>query len=207
MTDGTLQTLTLAGQIRERLVARMIAGDLQPGDRLIEMRIAKEMGTSQAPVREALRELEGLGLVQFRRNRGAIVREVSDKERQEIYTVRAELEGHAAARVAAGQPQLAEALASLCAQMEQDAAADPETFARLNTAFHRTIVEGAGNGTLLRIWEGLDIQLRTALNTARNPQNIDTARRDHRQITTAIAKGDAAGARTLMVAHITGVAS
>ena len=62
---------SLSTQIREHLMQQILSGTLRPGDRLVELRIAAELNTSQAPVREAVRELEAIGLVETRHNKGA----------------------------------------------------------------------------------------------------------------------------------------
>src|SRR6266568_4607564 len=90
----------LRTQIKEILLARILNGEYQPGDRLVEMQIAQEFGTSQAPVRESLRELEALGFVESEPYRGTRIREVTKAELAEIYPVRAALE-EVAARAAA----------------------------------------------------------------------------------------------------------
>src|SRR5687767_12419783 len=91
----------LRDQIRDALVERIISGAYGPGERIVEIRVAQEFGVSQAPVREALRELELLRLVVSEPFRGARVREVTAEELAEIYPVRAALE-EVAARGAAG---------------------------------------------------------------------------------------------------------
>src|SRR5215210_5269143 len=86
----------LRDQVKDALVERILDGFYGPGERIVEMRVAEEFGVSQAPVREALRELELLRLVVSEPFRGARVREVSAEELREIYPVRAALEEVAA---------------------------------------------------------------------------------------------------------------
>src|ERR687887_1897079 len=90
----------LREQVKELVLERILDGTYAPGERLVETRIAQELGTSQAPVREALRDLELLRLVESEPFRGARVREVRREELAEIYPVRAALE-EVAAREAA----------------------------------------------------------------------------------------------------------
>jgi DNA-binding GntR family transcriptional regulator len=90
----------LRQQVKELLLERILSHHYAPGDRLVETRIAQELGVSQAPVREALRELETLRFVESAPFKGAWVREVSDRELAEIYPIRAALED-VAARAAA----------------------------------------------------------------------------------------------------------
>src|SRR4051795_10777818 len=84
--------LPLREQVKDLLLERILDGTYAPGDRIVETRIAQELGTSQAPVREALRELESLRFVESEPFRGARVRAVSPEEMIEIYPVRAALE-------------------------------------------------------------------------------------------------------------------
>ena len=93
----------MSDRIRRVLAERIIGGALAPGERLVEMRIAEEFRTSQAPVREALRELETLRLVESEPYRGTRVREVGEREMAEAYAVRAVLEQAAAEAAAPAQ--------------------------------------------------------------------------------------------------------
>src|SRR5919198_2184926 len=86
----------LRDQIKDVIVERILDGVYGPGDRIVEIRVAEELGVSQAPVREALRELELLRLVVSEPFRGVRVRAVSADELREIYPVRAALEEVAA---------------------------------------------------------------------------------------------------------------
>src|SRR3954466_9889059 len=90
----------LREQVRELLLQRILSHEYAPGARLVETRIAQELGVSQAPVREALRELETLRFVESSPFKGAWVREISDTELAEVYPIRAALED-VAARAAA----------------------------------------------------------------------------------------------------------
>jgi DNA-binding GntR family transcriptional regulator len=90
----------LRDQIKDVIVERILDGVYGPGERIVEIRVAEEFGVSQAPVREALRELETLRFVESSPFKGAWVREVSDDELAEVYPIRAALED-VAARAAA----------------------------------------------------------------------------------------------------------
>ena len=79
-------------RIRRTLLKRISEGVYRPGERLKEMKLAQEFEVSQAPVREAFRELEALGIVVSRRYHGTHVREISSKENREIYELRGYLE-------------------------------------------------------------------------------------------------------------------
>ena len=80
---------SLREQIREVIVGRIMDGTYAPGDRIVELQLAQELGTSQAPVREAIRELEAMRLVTSEPHRGARVRDVTDKDLAEVYPLTA----------------------------------------------------------------------------------------------------------------------
>ncbi|MEW6225202.1 MAG: GntR family transcriptional regulator [Chloroflexota bacterium] len=153
----------LSDQVKDRLLQAILDGRYPPGARIVETRVARELGTSQAPVREALRDLEGLGVVETTAFRGARVRRPSADELLEAFAVRAELES-LAARLAVAKIEEGdlEALAGLVATM-QEAAESGETYAEAtaDAAFHGRVVELAGNATLTRVWRTLEPFLRT----------------------------------------------
>src|SRR5260221_4862693 len=87
-------------EIREQLIEDILSGRLPPGTRIVETRLAQQFGVSQAPVREALRDLALFGFVVSSPFRGTQVRQITPEELLEIYPIRAALEG-VAARAAA----------------------------------------------------------------------------------------------------------
>ena len=94
-TEGGIVNLPLRQKIKEALLRRILGGHFHPGERLVELRIAEEFGTSQGPVHEALRDLEATGLVTALPRRGTYVAEVMSEGLREIYTVRGALEEQA----------------------------------------------------------------------------------------------------------------
>src|SRR5512132_2269653 len=86
----------LREEVRDHLMKAILDGHLAPGDRIVETRIAQEFGVSQAPVREALRDLELFGFVESSPFRGATVRQMSTEDHLQLYPIRAVLEGLAA---------------------------------------------------------------------------------------------------------------
>src|SRR3990172_1893445 len=90
--DSAISRSVLSAQVKERLLEAILDGRYPPGARIVEPRVARELGTSQAPVREALRDLEALGVVETTAFRGARVRRPSAAELLEAFEIRAELE-------------------------------------------------------------------------------------------------------------------
>jgi len=153
----------LADQVRERLLERILSGQYPPDSRIVETQVARELGTSQAPVREALRGLEALGVVEITPFRGARVRRPSPTELLEAYAVRSALET-LAARLAV--PRLTDDhLDRLAVEAEamQTAARirDAHRVAEADARFHEMIVALAANGTLAKVWRSLEPFLRT----------------------------------------------
>src|SRR5689334_4731482 len=91
-----IERRVLRDEVRGRIMEDILSGRLQPGERNVETRVAKELGLSQTPVREALRDLELLGFVVSSNFKGATVRRISQEDWAEIYPIRAALEGVAA---------------------------------------------------------------------------------------------------------------
>ncbi|MGN9790869.1 GntR family transcriptional regulator [Streptomyces sp. NPDC054847] len=156
---------SLRDQIREHIVEGIVSGRWKPGERIVERRIATELEVSQTPVREALRELESLRLIESAPNKGVRVRNLTAADLEESYPVRAGLE-QIAAELAAGR--LAEDCTTLephvTALYEADRTGDSAGQVRHTVAFHRELVRAAGNGVLLHTWEGLGIEVFTALS-------------------------------------------
>ena len=193
----------LRDQIKDVIVERILDGVYGPGDRIVEIRVAEEFGVSQAPVREALRELELLRLVVSEPFRGARVREVSARDLAEIYPVRAALEevaAHAAAPVFAGN------VAPLTAELEGMRAAarqgDVHDFIAHDVAFHRLIVEASGNDTLQDLWRSLHVDLRTTITLIKHVDDLAEAAESHVPVLEALETGDAELAASVLRRHI-----
>lgn len=135
---------SLREQIREHIVEGIVSGRWQPGERIVERRIATELEVSQTPVREALRELESLRLIESAPNKGVRVRNLTAADLEESYPVRAGLEAIAAELAAA---RLAEDCSALephvAALYEADRESDGTGQVRHTVGFHRELVRAA----------------------------------------------------------------
>ena len=152
--------------IRNAIVSRILDGSTPAGTRLKEMTLAREFNVSQAPVREALRELEAVGLLESERYRGTRVRNIDMDELREAYELRAAIEESAAR------------LAVPCTKVDLDKLEgdlklihrahrehDSDAFMDGAVNFHRHIVQMSGNKLYLRAWENMawDIRARIAV--------------------------------------------
>src|SRR5436309_9957000 len=156
----SIHRTVLREEVKSVLLQRIVSGYYAPGDRLVEIRIAEELGVSQAPVREALRDLESVRLVESAPFRGARVRQVSDAELIEVYPIRGALE-EVAVREAA--KRLGGDVSALEAELDgMRKAHDVLEQVEHDVRFHELIVKASGNSRLLEIWSFLQVETRTA---------------------------------------------
>ncbi|MGD9527635.1 GntR family transcriptional regulator [Pseudonocardia sp.] len=159
----------LREQLREEILTRILDGDYAPGERIVESRLMKEYGVSQAPIREALRDLEAMRFVESEAHRGVRVRSVTEKEIGEMYPVRAALE-ETAGRLAA--PLVTDAVldaltAEIAAMREAHRCGDLHAQLVHDARFHEVIFETAGNGLLLDMWRSLHAEIRALVTYLR----------------------------------------
>jgi DNA-binding GntR family transcriptional regulator len=192
--------IVLRDQVKTILLERILSGDYAPGDRLVETRIAQELGTSQAPVREALRELELLRFLESAPFRGTWVREVSDAELIEVFPIRAALE-EVAAREAA--KRLDGDVAALEAEIDAMAKAeDVVAQAEHDTRFHELIVQASGNTRLFEMWSSLQVEARTTITAVATGLAPAEAAELHRPILEALRSRNAKQAGKAIRSHV-----
>lgn len=153
----TIKYYSLSDQICDLLRDSIIKGELKPGDRLLELEVAKSYNVSQAPVREALSRLRKEGFVIHRRHKGTFVSNFSKKNIDEIYSFREVMEPLAIAR--AIQNLNEEDLENLDHIYEEMLAAGKnnnlEVVRELDNAFHNYIYKLADHGFMYQVWEDL----------------------------------------------------
>src|SRR5208337_1836285 len=191
-----------SAKLRTLILQRIIDGHYPPGHRLKEMELAHEFDTSQAPVREALRELEATGVIESEPHRGSRVRTVSERELGEAYQVRAVLE-QLAGELAAGKFHGRETLLQRQADKVRKAyeKGNMEEYARHDLAFHRMIVEAAGNQVLLESWDALHFDVRTRLSLGQSPTSLQSTLDLHDEIVKALIQGKGKLAGRLLRKH------
>jgi DNA-binding GntR family transcriptional regulator len=164
--DTALKRVCMRDRIRDVLVARILDGTYPAGLQLKELSLAREFNVSQAPIREALRELEGTGLVTSERYRGTRVRGADSVEMRESYELRLMMEVHSIERALPLTPATTQKLESYITNMADAVArGDSEQYIDGALGFHRGLVEIGGNGTFLKLWDSLhwDVRGRIAL--------------------------------------------
>jgi DNA-binding GntR family transcriptional regulator len=190
-------------RIRWALLKRISEGVYLPGERLKEMALAHEFEVSQAPVREVFRELETLGLLISEHYRGTRVREISSQETYDAYQLRGYLEEIAAQLISLAKlKDEIGSIEALQASMRRAArTGDPDGFARANTQFHRSIVSLASNQTLLKVWDSLEIGMRSRLNLQKNEGRLPSLAEIHQPIVESLKSGDLKQTGVLLREH------
>jgi len=198
MTQSALKRLCMRDHIRDVLVARILDGTYAAGTQLKELSLAREFNVSQAPIREALRELEGSGLVTCQRFRGTRVRGADFKEMRESYELRIMLEVRSVNLAAPYPPRLLTDLGDYLREMDAAVKADdPERYIDHALRFHRRLVESSGNRTFLAVWDSMlwDVRGRIALRRlAETGRSLKALVVLHRGLLVRLRAQDVAGA-------------
>lgn len=200
-----IRSHSLTTVVRHELERRILAGEILPGAKLNEADVAEALKVSRGPVREAFRALEQAGLVRTEKNRGVFVREVSTDEADELYEVRAGLDG-LIGRLAAERctPAQVQSLRELLRAMQKAARArNVDEYYPLNVRFHDTLAQLTGNAKLLATYRRLvnELHLFRKATLARGPDSFPISTREHAEIVDALARKDAERASTLLYEH------
>ncbi len=193
----------LSAQVKDRMLQWILEGELPPGSRIIETRVARQLGTSQAPVREALRDLATLGLVEMHPYRGAKVREPAANELVEAMEVRGELEAIAARQAATrvDEATLATMRALLVDMRASADRGDAHAQALQNSEFHDCVIESSGNRTIQRLWKILEPFARTYLTATLPGADLHWLADRHLAIVEALEARDPERAAQAMRVH------
>jgi DNA-binding GntR family transcriptional regulator len=173
---------SLVDQVYEYVRAAIIQGELQPNEKLVELNIAAQMGSSQSPVREALQRLERDGLVERQARSATFVSNIALDEMYELFFIRSTIEGFAIQRTAQRiTPDQCNELVRLVQKMEQFGnQEDIFILAEYDLQFHRLIVEWSDSASLMHVWAPLSGQIQRFLvqsHPAYYPDFIDVGTR------------------------------
>lgn len=201
-----LTSPTLADRAAELIRERILAGDFASGDRLVEARIAEQLGISRGPLREALKQLASEGLVREEPRRGTFVATPTTEDVRDIYDLRAAIEGRAARLVISnGDPAAIEVLRRAVDEIGSAAeAGDLRKLVRSDYEFHEALCTASGNRRLheafVRNASALRILLR--LEEERFYRSFREVWDQHRDLLAAIEAGDAAAAEAMFAEHL-----
>ncbi|MGV9797094.1 GntR family transcriptional regulator [Mycobacterium sp. NPDC003449] len=218
-SDGAFSALTalpprdssaLVRTVRDRLRLAIVLEEIPPGVRLNQVQVAEQLGVSRMPVRAAAAELVSEGLLEPLASGGVAVRSLSKRDVQAAYEVREALEAKAVRDVALARPQagLDKLFAILARHDDLGGANDTRALLDLDRDFHGTILESTDNPYFSRamvpMWAVVERAMVGMLRTI--PDMFDVAWRQHREITEALAAGDADTAERVARQHITDAA-
>jgi DNA-binding GntR family transcriptional regulator len=195
----------LVDRVKARLKTAIVEGRLGPGEPLSVPELARQLGLSRSPVREALIHLLAEGLVVESSRRGVAVAERGEEEVAELRELAAWLELSAVARLARGpaDPVLLDRLARSCAaQRRAIQEGDEVRWASLNSEYHRLLVARCGSATLAAQFNLTLNQLRTAGADLRRTEVPARATAEHEALLDALRRGDRGAAEAVARAHL-----
>jgi DNA-binding GntR family transcriptional regulator len=193
----------LSATVKRIVLDRIVQGHYAPGERIVEFKLAKELGLSQSPVREGLRELAAVGIVTIHPRRGARVRLPSAKELADVSLVRAEVDALAARLAADRIPDATlETLGGLVDEMfDRLEAGDFSGVTEADVRFHHLIAEASENHALVRAFDQLAPFARTFITLTLPDVDVRGIVQEHRPILDALRARDADRAAEAARAH------
>jgi DNA-binding GntR family transcriptional regulator len=200
-----VQPRTMVEQAAEAVVAAAARGAFLPGDRLVEAEIARDLGISRVPVREALRLLESQGIVVSTPYKGMRLMQVTNRGVAELTRVRAALESLALREIVARGGTEALIVAARRAEVAYEQALDGDDKAAIvaaDVAFHGEICRASGNAVLHSLWMGLARQLAVIWGLGQGARPKAAVAAEHRLILEKLVAADGPGAQTALESHL-----
>ena len=205
MAKKAIERKPLWERVYERLKRAIHRGELKPGERLVEQRLAKELGVSRTPIREALYRLEQDGLVEKIPHGGALVKDNTRDEVEEILGLRAVLEGYAAAQATKRKNEgLLRELEGILSRAEEALRkGNISRLIQLNTEFHDVLYRGSGNRKLYELITHLrDLFYKYRVFILGIEGMPQICLEDHREMLEVMRSGDARKVERMVREHI-----
>jgi GntR family transcriptional regulator, rspAB operon transcriptional repressor len=187
--------VSLTDRVYEELVRGVVAGELRPGDKLTDRRLAEQLGVSRTPVREALQRMVSNGLADPRGRAGWTVASLDEEDLAELFELRGLLEPAAIRSIVArADPKVVDELDTFFDSFGDSVPPDrQQEYFALDTAFHSRIVSLCGNSRIIAAYRTVELQVdlgRHRMNL-QSQDSRDATLAEHRGIATAIRNGDA----------------
>ena len=198
--DELIRQKSLAEHIVEDLEKKIIGDTLQPGQRIIEEALCKTLGVSRSPVREAFQILESRGFVVREPRKGISVARSTQREAEDIYRIRASLDGLATSLAVDKQtPELLKKLKKLHEQMIRAAEKkNSAAYQQLNEKFHELLINACDNQRLIQLIRNFDKQtIRYRMTVSSGPGWMRNSTKIHAAIIASFGAGDAAAAERI----------
>ncbi|TDE37940.1 GntR family transcriptional regulator [Antarcticimicrobium sediminis] len=192
-----------ADSIFETLIDEIMAGQMVPGEPLVEQTLAEQFGVSRTPVREALHRLEQACLAERGARRAFVVRRMAPEDLAELFEATGEIESTLAALAAKRMSEIERRKLETVLD-EGDACDDPAAYSEINSRFHEIIKSGARNSILASTLDELNLRTLAwrAANFREDSRRLASSRVEHRGITQAILSQDADTTRRQMCSHV-----
>lgn len=200
---------TYREEIGDAIQAAIFSGELKPGDKIVETYWASRLGVSQGPVREAIRDLEGMGLVETVPFKGSRVHSLSKKDIRDAYSVRICLESKSIkdAIQTLNDDELAALTKEIEGTLEEMAgyadSANLRKFTDADARLHSAIIRATGNEVLLRLWKQCNIRNWFMVSDLTDRNSLLQLHRDHRHIAEGIAERNVEKAVSTLEEHLT----
>lgn len=178
--------------VSERVIDAIRGGQMKPGERIVEVQLAKKLGVSRGPLREALKMLEAAHIVESQRARGTFVANISSAHIAQMMVVRATLEGMAARLVAGNRtPETLRVLEDMHHRLVEAACTgDGDRMRELDWQFHETVCRASQNEFLVRGWSAISNLIRVFLREHTDYEHdVDSVLANHRRFLTVLCTG------------------
>ena len=196
---------SLGGKVFQQLKNSILAGEFENGAELREIALAKKLGVSRTPVREALRQLEQEGLVEIYPNRGAYVKGITYKDVEDIFRIRARLEGLCAEMAVSSitHEQLDKLDEIILLSKFYEEKKDMEHLLKMDSQFHEVLFESCGSKMLEHQLKDYHQYVQKArLRSLKRQERAKKSTQEHEEILLAIKDKDAKRADELATRHI-----
>ncbi|MFD4819638.1 GntR family transcriptional regulator [Peribacillus butanolivorans] len=208
MKLNKIKSVSIATEVFDQLKLKIINGELKNGERLVEMNLAKEMGVSRTPVREAVQRLEQEGLVEILPRKHCVVKGITFEAINEIVLIRSLLEP-TAARVAASKIT-DEQLLKLKSYLEQSEMyfqqGRIEDLMKVHDLFHAEIIKASGLNRLINMLENLhDYIVHFRYSFLRRPHLVERSIKEHSEIYEALCSRDEDRVEKVFIKHLSGI--
>jgi DNA-binding GntR family transcriptional regulator len=204
MQMSEINVVTLSDEIFRALAKAIVSGELAPGQRLDEPSVCRRFGVSRTPVREALRQLSGTGLVEVLPRRGVTVSRIDVEQLTDMFDALGELEGLCARLCAERMTPLERRRLQVLNETLRDATNEQGApLSELNEQFHELIYQGARNESIASVTRGFRQRVAPFQVFQFAPRRSPEAFHDHDLVVKAIASADSIAAQRAMRDHIT----
>lgn len=201
-----IKRVTLRDEVSDYLKKEILTGRLKAGERIVETKIAQELGVSQSPVREAIRELELMGLLESKPYVGSYAKKLSAKDINDAFKVRACLEvlacKEAVHKISEDQLKKMDTILEemrVAAEMQ-----NIELFTDLDNNFHRAIIDASEIGMINIMWNMVDLAKWTYISAVVSKSSLHEIVDDHRRLYDAMEKKDEEALIQQMTSHLDG---